>query len=432
MTSKTTKRHYSFRLYDFYENRSPQLQLLINTQRVATDSMVGNDLPNFRNVISQGRSAVNLLSATRQRIVYRKGLVTTHLKDNATTKAWEGWTEAISPIPYVNTRNVSQSLVDEADSLAKVAVIKKIKSQLGFNGPVILGELKETIGWIKSPARSLRAAFYGFFDKQNRKLFDLDRSMKSAVNKRHRRKLFDRYTKDLADDYMELTFAVRPLIGTIKDIADAALRKFETNKLQRLSASVPRESASYDSSIGFHHTGNLQYLHKYQILKKDQVLVQYVAWCKENIPNTESVLRRVYESSNMNLGEIPGVIWELFPLSWMYDYFTNIGDLLACNFDYNAQVAFAKKSVTKDVIDIAVDFQSKRVVSKFWVNSSYEPPYMLSHSRTFSRTPLTDLGNVSPRLSFSLPGSTDQFLNMAGLARQRFDSCFNKWRSVKI
>lgn len=436
MTTKQIDRYKSFRLCDFYENRNPQLQTLVNTVRKTTDARIGSDLPNYKTVIKSGMNATNLLSATSSRIVYRKGLVSTATKDSPKGRTWLGWSEVIGPTPYVPNRPVPEAVLAEADSIAKLAVIKKVKEFQSFNGPVVLGELRETLRYLIRPAGSLRAMFYGFFANQSRLLDKLNEDLYRTTYKRHRRKLIDRYTKDLADNWMELVFAVRPVVGTIKDISENALFRLKLNQLNRLSATVPRESSRYVHT-GYTPVGAISALVSYDTLQRDRALVNYTVWVKDKIGGDHaSYCQNIIDNSNIfnGLGEVPGVLWELFPLSWMYDYFSNISDLLGSNFDYNSSIAFGKRAVTSDVLDVLVNFKYKKSgVGLYWQNFSTKDPYMLSYNRSFVRIPLSSLPGVSSQdFYLSMPGTTGQFSNMAGLARQRFDKLLNKWRKVKI
>lgn len=434
MTVKKVDRYQSFRLYDYYDNRTPQLQLLVNTVRKTTDSKNGDDMPHFQSVINRGANATNRLSATSSRIVYRKGLISTATKDSVSGPVHHGWTEVVGPTPYVPTRPVPQAVLDEADSKAKMALIKKVKEFQSFNGPVIIGELRETIGHLKRPAGALRAMFYGFFGNQSQLLDKLNEDLFRTTYKRHRRRLVDRYTKDFADNWMELTFAVQPLIGTIKDVAENALPRLKLNQLTRLSATVPAEQSRYVHT-GWISAGQISAAVSYDTLQRDRALCNYTVWVRDSVGgNHADYLQNIIDNSNMNWAELPGVAWELLPMSWLYDYFMNIGELLGSNFDYNSRIAFGKKAVTSDVLDTLVDFRYKKSgVGLIWVNFAQKDPYMLSYSRSFVRTPISALPGVSlGDFRLELPGTTGQFTNMASLARQKFDKCLNKWRKVRI
>lgn len=235
---------------------------------------------------------------------------------------------------------------------------------------------------------------------------------------------------------MELVFAVRPVVGTIKDISENALFRLKLNQLNRLSATVPRESSRYVHT-GYMPVGAISALVSYDTLQRDRALVNYTVWVKDKIGGDHaSYCQNIIDNSNIfnGFGEVPGVLWELFPLSWMYDYFSNIGDLLGSNFDYNSSIAFGKKAITSDVLDVLVNFKYKKSgVGLYWQNFSTKDPYMLSYNRSFVRTPLSSLPGVSSQdFYLSMPGTTGQFSNMAGLARQRFDKLLNKWRKVKV
>jgi hypothetical protein len=205
-------------------------------------------------------------------------------------------------------------------------------------------------------------------------------------------------------------------------------------RLERVSATVPASSSTTISSswsrLGVF--GNGPFEQSYWILQQSTAIVSYTVWTKIVVPEFETLLQRVISQSHLRLGEVPGVIWELTYLSWMWDYFLNIGDLLACNFDYNAYVSFGQKGVTSHCVDALINYRLRPRAGYNIISHAYSDPYMLSSYRTYNRYALDALPGITPwDFHFELPGTTDQFLNMAAFGRLKFDKLSTEWAGLR-
>lgn len=121
--------------------------------------------------------------------------------------------------------------------------------------------------------------------------------------------------KELADRYMELRYAIRPLIYDARGIAKA---------LERESEHIRRTAVGYASGSASH---------------TDQVLRSFAyyanAWWTRNAQYSVSARAGVLCSVNVDAVNIWGVdqavetLWELTPFSFIVDWFVNVGDTIA-------------------------------------------------------------------------------------------------------
>lgn len=419
MTTRLWKKYHRNQSMEWWSQSKPTF--FNGLPFIENHSTIGADDPHHVAKEKMGVSAVNQLDSSHQFFIRIQPKVNAVVRLSPTSVV-NYYTDTFPG--YVVSRLPSASLTTEADSKAKIEVIKKLRDAI--DGPTTLGELKETIEWFAKPGHSLRVALLSFFAK-NKKFMDvLDPFLRADVKRRLRKKALRRYAKDVADAHLELTFAVRPLLGLISDLADVSIARLPGSRLKRVSATVPANSdSSTESEWTRFGTGPFEY--RYTTLQKNTSVVCYGVWVKETVPEFEDLLDRIKNQSNMRWGEIPGVIWEVTTLSWMVDYFCNIGDLLACNFDYNANVAFGYKGTTRMSTDCIVGFKKRPYGSYDIVSSSMTEPYFLSYNRVYNRSKISAIPGISPMdFHFDLPGCTDQFLNIGAVLMQKLDTFINK------
>lgn len=342
MGNKTGSKRYYWRESLEQWDASP-----IYSTKSATAAYVrlGSDNPKFKALIKAGTDATNSLVTKNQTLYYKRGQTTIQCITKLLPKRYgkritaygtSGWNPSgISEEPG----SLFQSSVSNA---ALIGIIKKIRKfeTSDFAGPTFTGELRETLSMIKSPLKSLRLKTGLFTDLHMRILRD-----KQAKSKKFNP---DPWRKVLTDTYLEWTFGAAPLISDIAAIADVVLdsygRQFGPKKgLKRLSY---RFSDTYNSSIDNPHSINWPGTGvniRFTQIDHFRSSYQYVVWLDQDIIDFPSdQLEWLANAAKFDLAEIIPTAWELMPWSFLIDYFTNIGDVLGCTFNFNRAVAFAK------------------------------------------------------------------------------------------
>lgn len=374
---------------------------------------VADNNPKYVQLIKDGTSATNYLLTKNQTVHYKPGSLKAIWIDKAyypkrtgkiiKTTIFDNWS------PAAHTTLPGSLFRSTVSNAALIGIVKKIRKfeTSDLAGPTFLGELRETVSMIKSPLKSLRLKTGLFTDLHMRILRD-----KQNKGKRFKP---ESWTKVLTDTYLEWTFGAAPLISDIGAIVDLYLEKKNaafTNGLKRLSF---RYSDTYNtvSSPGFipgwAGTGITV---PTTLVEHARSSVQYVVWIDQSLIYADSQMDWLANASKFRLDEIIPTAWELMPWSFLIDYFTNIGDVLGCTFDYNRNVAFAKVTSMDTVTRFHVPGEPKSAEPKIYFPFEFVPWEYTSQYTQVQRSAISRLG--FPQLDVQLP-SLGQLTNIAAL-----------------
>jgi hypothetical protein len=370
-----------------------------------TNSRTGGNNPNWRQAIADGNGATNALNGSKGEFDYKPGLW--QFKSDK-TKSWTDpcaraneyvcKSNSFDYIPSLPGIPSDTGYQNEAINNGLSGIHKQIHNETTkFSGMVMLGELRETVRLIKSPARAFRRETGIFADKADRL----------------RRKKLPSHTKAnaFAETYLEYAFAVSPMINDIQGIAEAYKHKASPG-IKRLSFTGHSESTSHTKHVT---TLRPSFNMNYMKLVHDKYQAIYTVGHQAEIVSNNSV-DRIIDLGGFNLNEVIPTAWELVPWSFLADYFLNIGDMLSAATMSTVGVKWAQFTLRK---------QRDLKLYNFIVKDP--PSWSLYHKPTTLKQPLvvSSQSSVSrqattltiPSLQFSLPGSTGQFLNMAALAK---------------
>lgn len=373
----------------------------------------GSDNPNYRSLISQGSDATNDLLVTNQSVHYKPGKLTALWVDRASrpdltgkkisTTIFDNWG------PASHTQTPGALFESSVANRALIGIIKKIRKHetSGFSGPTFAGELRETIAMIKSPLKSLRTKTGLFTDLHMRILRD-----KQAKGKKFKP---DPWRKVLSDTYLEWTFGAQPLISDIGAIADLYLeRKTQgfSNGLKRLSYRFSDETASADYPGYVPVWGGTGITVPTTEVTHARSSWQYVVWIDQSLIFNDGAVGFLSDAARFDLSEIVPTAWELMPWSFLIDYFTNIGDVLGCTFNFNRNVAFAKLTAFSTVTRYHVPGEPVSAEPSIYVPTEFIPWEYTSQYTRVHRIKIDRLG--FPQLDTSLP-SVGQSTNIVAL-----------------
>lgn len=224
------------------------------------------------------------------------------------------------------------SLDPNAALEAKMKLYKQLKDKRqAWEGMVFLGELRELLHMVRNPAQSLRRGLDEWVSdaKKHR-----SRSSSAAIN------------RALAGSWLEWVYGVAPTIGDLENAKEALNRHLERYEelYQKFSAwSEPNKSlfqdwTSYSRSY-YPWTFSMAYRTFYQT---------YVGYYGQVY--TASAYSRGFTRQQLGfeLRNFVPTVWELIPYSFVADYFTNIGDLLAAASTYTGDVAWVSQTVINE------------------------------------------------------------------------------------
>lgn len=230
-----------------------------------------------------------------------------------------------------------------AENRARQAYYKKLlETQQKFGGTVFLGELRESVRMLRNPLSSLRD-YTGTLPLIFRKHLNRNRRMV----KRYERKR--QLEKAVAGTWLEYSFGIAPLISDAESFAEALANLHARQLITRFSGTgkelirtvFPRANGVlYDMSLW------KAWPYKYDMIDIEQYRVRYKGAVLSGCISQDGVtsFSSVIQNFGLTAGQIVPTAWELFPWSWLIDYFTNVGDVLNARFGTYARPAWIVKS----------------------------------------------------------------------------------------
>lgn len=294
--------------------------------------------PKWQTLVLSGKDATNPYTNTKYVFYKVPGLCWAKPKPGYPPLSRRRWSYVDGGCP--DPIAASAALKSRAKAYAATACIKKIRArQMAYDGLTLIGELRETIQMLRSPARSLRDAMHKV--KQNaethRNLFP------SRMRDRDR----VRWEQVLADLWLEFSFGVQPVINDIHDISVAALNvgdlgntRFSRVRGVGSDTEGVRYSKTYGTLIGANWIT--------EEVHRQRAFAKYTVGIKETSAYDTSALNRVLASGGFTLSNVVPALWELTPWSFLVDYFVNVGDVLATHFTSLRDVAWSSLTTVTD------------------------------------------------------------------------------------
>lgn len=298
---------------------------------------------------------------------------------------------------------------------AKSRLVEKIRdANREFQGGVFLGELRQTIQGLKNPLKQLRKSVPRYLD---------------ALRKRTRGiKKHNQAIAAISGTYLEWAFGIKPLLGDIDD-ASRLLRR-RAAKIERefthLRVFVEEDTAHdvskiaeyrFDASQGpnIYFDGTTERFDRYA--EKWQACVGLV---QPHSRFADPVLMG-FDPTEW----IPS-LYAVMPWSWLIDYFSNLGDVISAHSLYTGHVRWVMRTRiydrrTETVWTCSDKTHQPQTSSQKGVQVLGDASTKVFHSRRkFTRARF--YGSLIPELSWTLPGTSTQFMNMAALAGTKLNS----------
>jgi hypothetical protein len=320
-------------------------------------------------------------------------------------------------------------LGDVAEAEALTRLYKRIREeQEGSQGMTTLGELKQTIQMIARPAESLRRMTLEIIDSIRSGKLDLSSRERTAVRralaskKRHRA-----LERGASGTILEWNFGVRPLVADIEATASTVVELLQPTRIprKRLQGTSPKQVSVHSTySDLIRYTGYAEHGMGIKItqVENTEYSVRWLAGYKGTVFGPEGPARalRALGLSQWDLGP---TMWELLPWSFLWDYFTNIGDIVSAVCTYTGDVTWLSR--TTRLIAREVELHD-------WVFDSANPLVSLDSVSSPSGLNLGTLIRERvqivrskpyslevPSLTLSVPGTDSvKWLNMAALVSQ--------------
>jgi len=384
----------------------------------------GADNPKYKELIQQGLNAANYMYAYNQKVAWKLGRVNFTRFNAGEGKTYSGFSEAFIT-PNTVAAGIPTGLFNNAKNAAAIGIRQRIaKETTTVSGGVILGELRETLHMLRHPAESINRLLTKFI--KDREL-NLKRAQKLRVRnaklKSRERMPIPGYTvkngnlretsDTIAKSWLELVFGLDPFMSDIASILEAALPVYMEPKIKRLTFTA-QAAESVSSASVITPSGSSIEVPSFTEWT-DEVSCRYTVGYKVEIQGVQSGWQRVIDQSGFNLREIIPTIWELLPWSFLIDYVSNIGDVIAANAVSLSNVAWSfltTRRTAKRVIS-AQGSRGKVASWDLWAKFVNGNDYLSSSSIVEVKREAASI--PFGELRFSLPEKKRQYQNMAAL-----------------
>jgi hypothetical protein len=375
----------------------------------------GLNIPDWRRLIAEGEDATTYLSGSRYSSRQRR-FGELFIEPGPNWTAAYNWRFGhLENVPFVTSFAGMDALESTADNKAKTLFLKKLKkTQTKFQSGVFLGEIHETLEFIRNPALGLRRGINEYYTDVKKRLKGAKRGLSRRYHSRN-------LSEIVADTWLEHAFAWSPLVNDVKDGAEA-LANYNLGKAgeaRRITAKAGAEDTQYTPFYS-RNFGYLKYHYRYQT--KASVVVIYRAGVGAS---PDSPLLMSAKHFGVSWEEIIPTIWELIPYSFLVDYFTNIGDILDSWSYQHLKKRWMNRTVLRTIEHSMHDMYLDQAIltarknAGLVMGASLVPYQQTRRYRTVLRERLDADASLIPDLSFELPGLGSRSLNIAALARMK-------------
>jgi hypothetical protein len=333
---------------------------------------------------------------------------------------WDNWAIPSHPLEwYDNVCNTHiNSLVTPgtdydatSDAIANNAALTSFTGKVAgritsFQGGVVIGELRETLGLFKRPLAGIQDRLQSYVRNLQRIKRKHNRSRKGSTAK---------MLEDAASAYLECVFGWRPFFNDVSDALNTLARLNEKppdREGVRGTGSSERNLAAVSTvAHGFAQGGNI-------IAERHRRIgCKYTYYGSVDCRPEGGFLGRPETIAGIGAENFIPTVWEVIPYSFLVDYFTNVGEIVrAWSLCKNRvkRIAYARRAWNVD------ELRGWRVVppqaDAFHRNLSYSwsPGAGCVRMDTYQRAVYT--GSLVPDFRWKIPTHASQYLNIAALA----------------
>lgn len=359
----------------------------------------GVSLPGWKEIIARGENATTPFSATQLALTsYQPGLLT------YTKRSLSGQLQKVAiqrGCAFMPSGSGIFLGSTTANNQALKYAFQAVKNtRTSFQGGVFIGEAREAIRMIASPAKAFRKG--------------LDEYFGTAV-KRARRATRKAKPRILAETYLEYVMGWAPLFSDIASGIKAYKALVDRVTINRVTRQGTEESVDFIVSNGQMYWGYAPLI--YDLRRTTTVLVKYYIAMK-TVQQGARANAEGAERFGLIATEFVPAVWELIPWSFVVDYFTNIGDILNAVTTSTSDVAWICKVVRAEAIyNWVAKVDDKRLKDdspNLIVTCTGFPGQWSSSNKTVVRSSVLSL--PIPVFTVSVPSSPFQWVNLAALA----------------
>lgn len=274
------------------------------------------------------------------------------------------------------------------------------RAQTSFQGGVFLGEIAQTIHMLRNPALALRKGIDSYL---------------TAIRKGRSRagKTTKKRNKYLANTWLEYSFGWAPLINDVQDAYKALRHPKRSRPHIIVVADAEVSDVAFGGASG-NSVADIQTRFGWRQTKTVSVRYKGAVLCEQ-----ESSHNRELKNWGLSLQDFAPTVWEVIPYSFLVDYFTNIGQVINAVSMRKVHLAWGCRTERLASIREPTDALAYLTpnVDAIVIGSKLRLGSMKITVSSFKRS---RIGTVdTPSVSFRLPRTGTQFLNLAALARAR-------------
>nr|APG77193.1 hypothetical protein [Hubei levi-like virus 14] len=318
--------------------------------------------PDFARLSARGKVVNNPMFRRKSAVQFTGGTYAVYRTSQGSTLGYrrEGsWgAELIEQFPNLH--------LDPRISRLKTLAITEAYSKVGemdLEGLVSLAEMRETAAFLASPIGKLRTltqrwnrisqlfaddevAYRTRLEKWN-KLPPRVQARRKPPKLRQRKVRFGGVSvTDISSLWLAYRYGIMPLFYDIKGVIALLERQYGE---VRLTARAKQATTWEDEKTA--QAGPYGFQDVYQYSRKTKAIVTVRAGVLYAAKTT------VASAAGLTLDRLPGAIWELVPLSFVVDWFLNIGDVL------NALTSHARGEILAAWVTVKVDYTVRNVIS---------------------------------------------------------------------
>lgn len=286
----------------------------LSSDIVVNDVKLGSSLKNYRDYIARGKGATTDYLRQTVKLNPMGGSCGWMYSNPGNPDYKVGQEVSGNALLSIGSFDNFNDAYIAAENDAKVKASNSLRKG-SVQGLAFLGELRETLQMIRSPAKAVR----GLFEKHSRLGQKLQARYANA-SPRQRPHLARDAVDALAGSWLEVQFGWKPLISDIGDIVNQYNNKANFPPLLRFSGSGS-STAQFNRQVTASY-GNFDHFMSYTV----QYNVRYKGAATLKVEGANIAF-----NTGLTLPDIIPSLWELMPWSFAIDYFSNIGDILNVN-----------------------------------------------------------------------------------------------------
>lgn len=380
-----------------------------------TEYFHGADNPDWKQAVKENVQAATSVHARRETIEY--SYRTTHA-DNQGTPCELSRHNCHS---LLGSAGWPASDITKAEAIALGNLFKAVKGvSSSFEGLTFLGELRQTTKMLRNPLKSIDE---GIGKILRRKKFVV--TSRHPVTGRITRSKVNGYAlssfkkndllngKTAAELVLQWNFGILPLYNDVKGIV-RALDEKPLSLATRVRGYGEAESISSQFSPDAYNESTVTIDSNIDVYSRVQVIYTAGILVEATAPDA---LKRLRDRGAFSILDVPATAWELIPWSFLIDYFSNVGDIIASTFTSRKSLRWVVRSEVREWRATMLNTPKPRPGPYAITIGTYGFASITSSVRTFDRTivNVSDLG--IPDLVLELPAYKRQYLNIVALAR---------------